>query len=187
MFATNLKACIKFRLSNGSAALEELRELDLDNLVHANSLIRHNMVVFTDGQKALQTLPALVNIIPEAKLNLAIYYLRENEIEEAEFLLKDLIAESPHERMLQGVLKATLAQMVGDNAMLKEAQSLFESVGESSSEADTIPGRIAQASALFLQGRYTDANVFFSSIKSYLCKWFRVCQPCLASSVPSCF
>jgi len=151
--------------------LDELIGVDLDNLVHTNNLLRHNMVVFTDGEKALQTLPPLVNIIPEAKLNLAIHYLRENEIKEAEFLLKDLIADSSQERLLKGVLKATLAQMVGDNAMLKEAQSLFESVGESPSEADTIPGRIAQASALFLEGRYTDANVFLSSIKSYLCKW----------------
>ncbi len=33
-------------------------------------LIRHNMVVFSNGERALQVLPSLVDVIPEAKLNL---------------------------------------------------------------------------------------------------------------------
>jgi len=150
--------------------LEELRELALEDLLHTNSLLRHNLVVFTEGQKALQTLPPLVNMIPEAKLNLAIHHLREGEIEEADFLLKDLKAVSPQESLLKGVVKATLAQIVGDYPMLQEAQSLFKTVGESPSEADTIPGRQCAFSALFLEGHFSDANVFLSSIKSYLCK-----------------
>jgi len=109
-------------------------------------------------------------MIPEAKLNLAIHHLREGEIEEADFLLKDLKAVSPQESLLKGVVKATLAQIVGDYPMLQEAQSLFKTVGESPSEADTIPGRQCAFSALFLEGHFSDANVFLSSIKSYLCK-----------------
>lgn len=165
-----MKACIKFRLFNRSAALDELRELDLEDLLPINSLIRHNLVVFTEGHKALQTLPPLVDMIPEAKLNLVIHHLREGEIEEADFLLKDLKAVSPQELLLKGVVKATLAQIVCDDPMLQEAQSLFKTVGESPSEADTIPGRQCAFSALFLEGLFSEANVFLSSIKSYLCK-----------------
>ena len=36
----------------------------------ANELIRHNMVVFSNGEQALQVLPAIVDSIPEARLNL---------------------------------------------------------------------------------------------------------------------
>ena len=34
-------------------------------------------VVFQNGEGALQVLPPLVDVIPEARLNLVIYYLRE--------------------------------------------------------------------------------------------------------------
>ena len=39
-------------------------------LLQANELIRHNMVVFSNGEQALQVLPAIVDSIPEARLNL---------------------------------------------------------------------------------------------------------------------
>lgn len=42
------------------------------------------------GENALQTLPPLVEIFPEAKLNLIIYYLKNEEISEAFNLVKDL-------------------------------------------------------------------------------------------------
>ena len=38
------------------------------------------MVVFQGGQGALQVLPPLVDMVPEARINLAIYYLREGPI-----------------------------------------------------------------------------------------------------------
>jgi len=34
-------------------------------------------VVFQNGESALQVLPPLVDVIPEARLNLVIYYLKE--------------------------------------------------------------------------------------------------------------
>lgn len=61
---------------------------------YAKELFRHNMVksidhyfylcicfsqkvVFQNGESALQVLPPLVDVIPEARLNLVIYYLKE--------------------------------------------------------------------------------------------------------------
>jgi intraflagellar transport protein 56 len=61
---------------------------------YAKELFRHNMVkliashilmiklfflkvVFQNGEGALQVLPPLVDVIPEARLNLVIYYLKE--------------------------------------------------------------------------------------------------------------
>jgi hypothetical protein len=43
----------------------------------AFDLIRHNLVVFRGGQGALQILPKLVDVIPEARFNLIIYYLHQ--------------------------------------------------------------------------------------------------------------
>lgn len=48
-----------------------------------NDLLRHNLVVFRAGENALKVLPPLVEIFPEAKLNLIVYYLKNEEINEA--------------------------------------------------------------------------------------------------------
>jgi intraflagellar transport protein 56 len=50
----------------------------------------------------------LVDIIPEAKLNLVIYHLRSEEIEEAFKLIKDVEPTVPREYILKGVVFAML-------------------------------------------------------------------------------
>ena len=41
------------------------------------------MVVFQQGERALQVLPPLVGVIPEARLNLVIYHMHNGEVREA--------------------------------------------------------------------------------------------------------
>lgn len=50
---------------------------------------------------------------------------------------------------------------------IENGQSLFNMVGSSSSECDTIPGRQCMASSLFLEERYDEVSLYLSSIKSY--------------------
>ena len=58
----NLKACNHFRLYNGKAAEAELKVLiDKGVNIQSNELIRHNMVVFSNGKMLL--LPAPTNNI----------------------------------------------------------------------------------------------------------------------------
>lgn len=69
--AINLKACNHFRLYNGKAAEAELKVLSDKGInLQSNDLIRHNLVVFSNGDKALQVFPSLTDSIPEARLNL---------------------------------------------------------------------------------------------------------------------
>ena len=111
----NLKACNHFKLYNGKAAEQELKTLMQDHMtgspagkgdkkivMHQNQpflwslfpgsfgkdLLQHNLVVFRNGEGALQTLPPLVDVIPEARLNLVIYLLRQEEVNEAYELIK---------------------------------------------------------------------------------------------------
>lgn len=51
----------------------------------------------------LQVLPPLCDLIPEARLNLAVYHLRCNQLPEAHRLLKDLQPTQPQEYILKGV------------------------------------------------------------------------------------
>lgn len=167
--AVNLKACNQFRLYNGKAAEAELKSLaELSNGTYLeNDLIRHNLVVFRQGENALQVLPPLGDIPPEARLNLVIYHLRHAEVSEAFNLIKDLEPTTPQEYILKGVVHACIGQMNDSTEHLKQAQQFFQLVGASASECDTIPGRQCMASCFFLLKQFEDVLVFLQSIKTY--------------------
>lgn len=129
--ATNLKSCNRFRMFNGQAA-----ELDLKNLLDGSErfgidLIRHNLVVFRNGEGALQVLPELLDIVPEARLNLAIHHLKRNEIQEAHQMIKDIQPKVPHEYILKGVTHASMFQETGLKEHAKQAQQYLHLVGGS--------------------------------------------------------
>lgn len=76
----------------------------------AKDLFKHNLVVFQNGEGALQVLPSLVDVIPEARLNLVIYYLKQGNIMEAYELMKDVEPSQPNEYILKGVVNAAVGQ-----------------------------------------------------------------------------
>uniref|UniRef100_A0A8C8G7W5 Intraflagellar transport protein 56 n=1 Tax=Oncorhynchus tshawytscha TaxID=74940 RepID=A0A8C8G7W5_ONCTS len=168
--ALNLKACNHFRLYNGKAAEAELKNLiDISScsFEFAKELIRHNLVVFRGGEGALQILPPLIDVISEARLNLVIYYLRQDDVQEAYTLIKDLEPTTPQEYILKGVVNAALGQEIGSRDHLKIAQQFFQLVGGSASECDTIPGRQCMASCFFLLRQFEDVLIYLNSVKSY--------------------
>eukprot|EP00879_Flechtneria_rotunda_P009429 GHRR01009871.1.p1 GENE.GHRR01009871.1~~GHRR01009871.1.p1 ORF type:complete len:458 (+),score=143.98 GHRR01009871.1:1-1374(+) len=167
--AVNLKACNAFRLLNAKAAEAVLKGLsDMTGGKHTqHDLIRHNLVVFKGGEGALQVLPALGDVPPEAVLNLVIHHLRRGEISEAHALVRDMNPSTPHEYILKAVVSVCLGQASGSQEQIKQAQQYFQLVGSSASECDTIPGRQAMASCYFLLRQYEDVLVFLNSIRSY--------------------
>ncbi|ELT97163.1 hypothetical protein CAPTEDRAFT_153891 [Capitella teleta] len=168
--AINLKACNHFRLYNGKAAeaeLKSLQEMATPSFVFAKDLIKHNLVVFRGGEGALQVLPPLIDVIPEARLNLVIYYLKQDDVAEAYNLIKDLEPTTPQEYILKGVVNAALGQEQGSREHLKIAQQYFQLVGGSASECDTIPGRQCMASCFYLLKQFEDVLIYLNSIKSY--------------------
>ncbi|CAL9700450.1 unnamed protein product [Knipowitschia caucasica] len=168
--ALNLKACNNFRLYNGKAAEAELKNLidiSSSSFEFAKELIRHNLVVFRGGEGALQVLPPLIDVIPEARLNLVIYYLRQDDVQEAYNLIQDLVPTTPQEYILKGVVNAALGQEIGSRENLKIAQQFFQLVGGSASECDTIPGRQCMASCFFLLRQFEDVLVYLNSVKNY--------------------
>ncbi|XP_046658630.1 intraflagellar transport protein 56 isoform X2 [Homalodisca vitripennis] len=170
--AINLKACNHFRLYNGKAAETEIKTLmdqSSSSFSFGHDLIRHNIVVFRGGTAALQVLPPLVDVIPEARLNLVIYHLKQEEYKEAFLLVKDLEPSVPQEYILKGVVNVAIGQESGSREHIKVAQQFFQLVGSSASECDTIPGRQCMASSFFLQRQFDDVMLYLSSIKSYYC------------------
>ena len=114
------------------------------------------MVVFSNGDQALQVLPGLIDVIREARLNLVrfylltlpdtfpqiIYHLKHQNINEAHDLIKDVEPTTPQEYILKGVVHASLGQATGSREHIKVAQQCFQLVGTSAHECDTIPGSL---------------------------------------------
>jgi intraflagellar transport protein 56 len=73
----------------------------------------------------------------------------------------------PREYILKGVVFAALGQSTGSREHLKLAQQLFQLVGASASECDTIPGRQCMASCFFLLRQFEDVLVYLKSIMPY--------------------
>ena len=167
IIGVNLKACNHYRLYNGKAAEAELKALDKLDIEHENDLIRHNRVVFANGANALKILPGLVDVVPEARLNLVIHYLRNNEFDEALKLMEDVDPTTPQEYILKGVVNACVGQENESQQHLKAAQQYFNLVGASASECDTIPGRQCMASCFFLARQFEDVLVYLKSVASY--------------------
>jgi intraflagellar transport protein 56 len=81
IYATNLKACNNYQLYSGKNAEEVLKPIQQlfkgGDIFKESDLLRHNLVVFRNGENAMQTLPPLIDVFPEAKLNLVIYHLKK--------------------------------------------------------------------------------------------------------------
>ncbi len=135
-------------------------------------------------------MPPLLDIFPEARLNLVIYHLKNDDILEAFNLVKDLEPTVPREYIIKAVVHSVMGQSTESREHLKVAQQLFQLVGSSASECDTIPGkknnkillklknniyfnilinkgRQCMAACFFLLKQFDDVLVYLNSIKNF--------------------
>jgi len=109
----------------------------------------------------------LIDVIPEARLNLVIYYLKTDEVNEAYQLIKDMDCVLPKEYILKAVVHAVIGQNQESKEHMRIAQNYFQMVGASPSECDTIPGRQCMASCFFILKQFDDVLVYLKSIRPY--------------------
>jgi intraflagellar transport protein 56 len=83
----------------------------------------------------------LTGVIPEARLNLCIYYLNQDELLKAQDVIKDIQPTQPEEFILRAVVAAAVGQESTNSELIKESQQNFQIFGASSTHCDTIPGR----------------------------------------------
>ncbi|KAI6183734.1 Tetratricopeptide repeat protein 26 [Aphelenchoides bicaudatus] len=171
--AVNLKACNHYRLYNSKAAETELKALK--NLATSDSsfgkdIVLHNTVVFRNGDSALQILPALLDVIPEARMNLCIYYLKKSrlyDIDAAYDLMKDQEASGAQYSLLKAIVYTIKGYDDQSTDLLETAAQYFKTFGESSSDCDTIAGRQSMASSHFIWKQFDECLVYLNSIKSF--------------------
>uniref|UniRef100_A0A914VKT0 Intraflagellar transport protein 56 n=1 Tax=Plectus sambesii TaxID=2011161 RepID=A0A914VKT0_9BILA len=168
--AVNLRACNHFKLYNGKAAENELKTLQdqtTPSFQFAKDLIKHNMTVFRNGETALQVLPPLVDVLPEARLNLIIYHLKRDDVQAAFQLTNGLEPSTPNEYLLKATVHCIVGQQQMSKEHLKTSEEFYRMVGSSAAECDTIPGRQSMASAHFLMRQFEEVLVYLNSIKTY--------------------
>ncbi|PAV55565.1 hypothetical protein WR25_09922 [Diploscapter pachys] len=133
--ALNLRACISYKTYNGKTAIPEIESLLRKSLYPAaRDLLNHNMVVFKDGDGALQILPALMDVMPEARVNLIIYHLKKGHIQDALKLCDDLEPQLPTEFLAKAITFTCWGQLKDSKEHLKTAEQYFKMVGESAAE-----------------------------------------------------
>lgn len=169
----NLKACNTYKLYDGVQAEAELKSI-VDSLTqqsitttYESDLINHNLVVFRHGYNALQIWSALTDTIPEAKLNLILYYLHEQDYNTAYSTIESLECTTPAEYIIKAIVYTIKGQNDNNHNYITNAQQQYQLVGASSSECDTIPGRQCMASYYYLDKQYDSVLIYLSSIKQY--------------------
>ncbi len=104
-------------------------------------------------------------MIPEARLNLVIYHLKQEDIFNAFQLMSEIDPSTPQEYILKGIVNALVGQQQHSKEHIKIAHQYFQLVGSSASECDTIPGRQSSASSFFLMKQFEDVLIYLESIK----------------------
>lgn len=176
VIVTNLKAAIEYNMSGNQreaiSVLSSLSELPKNiKILEENELLKHNMAVFDneDNPNKLRIFSSLMEVIPEAKLNLIIYYLRSDQIASAYNLIKDIQPTQNREYILKATTHCLLGQQSDKNAEhIKKAMTYFQSIGASASECDTIEGRICMAACFRLNKLYNDELLYLESIENFM-------------------
>ena len=87
--------------------------------------MKHNLVVFRGGEGALQVFPPLVGVLPEARLNLTIYSLKNGELDEAKKLMDEVEPALPPEYILKAIVHLLLGQHEQSREHIKTAQDYY--------------------------------------------------------------
>ena len=119
IIANNLKAAIEYS-STGNDKLAKEIILNLQNfskssnIIDDNDLLQHNLAVFDNEPDSkynkLKIFSNLLDIIPEARQNLIIYYLRNGLVTQAHSLIKDMQPLTTKDYILKAVVHCTLGQ-----------------------------------------------------------------------------
>ncbi|EAY14740.1 hypothetical protein TVAG_038480 [Trichomonas vaginalis G3] len=155
--ALNLKSCDYLRIFDANTAesqLLQIRKFSSATYGFVDSLINHNLCIFHNGDDGFTILPKLVGVIPEARFNLAILYMRESNAKEAYNLLQDFQPLDISESILRATVLLAYGQLQSEPGPIDEANQIFSEVGNMDMIKNTVEGRQALATTKFIQSDY---------------------------------
>lgn len=169
--ALNLKSCDYLRLFDPSTAesqLLQIRKFSSATYGFVDGLIEHNLCIFHNGDDAFTILPKLIGVVPEAKFNLAIMYMRESNALEAYELLQDYVPLDVTDSILKATVDLAYGLLNSDPNTINEANQTFSDVGDMDMVKDTIPGRQALATHKFIEGEYDSCLKILQTIEEHI-------------------
>ena len=169
--ALNLKSCDYLRLFDPEIAesqLLQIRKFSSAAYDFVENLITHNLCIFHNGDDGFTILPKLVPILNEARFNLAVLYMRENNAQEAFNLLQDYIPIEINDSILKATVLLAMGQINSDAQPIEEANATFQEVGSMDVIKDTIQGREALASTKFIVGEYDETLRVLQTIEQFV-------------------
>ena len=169
--ALNLKSCDYLRLFDPDIAESQLLQIKKFSSAaydFVNALISHNLCIFHDGVDGFTVLPKLVSALSEARYNLAVLYMRENNATEANEILQDYQPIELNESILKGTVLLAIGQLNSEAAPIEEANAIFAEIGSMDNYKDTIPGRECLASTKFIVGEYDETLRVLQTIEEYV-------------------
>lgn len=113
-------------------------------------------------------MPSLIDVLPEARLNMVIYFLQHDDVDNAMELMKEFDPTNPQEYVIKAVTFSIYSTKHESSDHQKLAQQYFHLIGSATGECDTIQGRQCMASSFILQNQHEDAMIYLNSIKTYL-------------------
>ena len=167
----NVKACDYLRLFDPDIAesqILQIRKFASASYSFIEGLIRHNIVVFHNGDNGFTELPKLVNSFSEARFNLAVLYMRQNNPAEAYNLLQNFQPIDINENILKATVLLAYGQLTSDEPMLEEANAIFTDIGNMDVVKDTVPGRECLATKEFVIGSYDEALRVLQTIEEVI-------------------
>eukprot|EP00834_Sanchytrium_tribonematis_P005044 NODE_282_length_10822_cov_1.088035.p4 type:complete len:422 gc:universal NODE_282_length_10822_cov_1.088035:9367-10632(+) len=166
--ASNLKACSFYRLYRIKDAQIEIKPLLNVYPNGFNKVLAHNMALFTNDDQCLKIWNECIQTIPEAACNIVLHHLKNGEIKHAKEVADKIHPVYIEESVVKAVCYAEYGQMFKDEKLIQSAINMFEGIGLSETEQNTILGRQCMSSALFLQKSYEEAEVYLDSISNYM-------------------
>jgi intraflagellar transport protein 56 len=157
--ALNLKSCDYLRLFDPSIAesqLLQIRKFSSAAYDFIEALITHNLCVFHDGEDGFVILPKLVHALSEARHNLAVLYMRNNNPVEAQEVLQEYQPIDIHELILRATVLLSVGQRNSEATYIEEANAIFSDIGSSEGTKDLVQGRECLASTKFIVGEYEE-------------------------------
>jgi intraflagellar transport protein 56 len=164
----NLKACAYLRLFDPEIAesqLLQIRKFSSASYSFVDSLIKHNIVIFHNGEDGFTELPKLVGALNEARFNLAVLYMRQSNCSEAYNLLQKFVPVDINESILKATVWLSYALLTSDAALMEEASQIFSEIGDMDVVRDTVPGRQCLATSKFILTEYEETLRVLQSIE----------------------
>ena len=170
--ALNLKSCDYLKLFDPDVAesqLLQIRKFSSSSYDFIESLVKHNICIFHDGTDGFTVLTPLVNVLHEARYNLCILYMRDNNPTEAYNLIGDQFQNmDDDESLLKAIVYLAVGQLTGDQASITEANAVFKEIGESEEKKNTVEGRQALATSKFVLGEYEEVLRILKTIEAMM-------------------